>query len=180
MLAWYGVAPPAPEADRVWVGPRLLVRDGASEGFVADELAASDVACPIAWRALVLEQKTGTDAIASAWLSDHPEFTALPGIARRVAGALADAGRAVAARPANAPGSPAVARAAAPEPPPAIPVVATSGITVTALATRPDSGARPESARVVRVEPAAVKPDSAADTLRTPALHESLAAGEHR
>jgi hypothetical protein len=59
-------------------------------------------------------------------------------------------------------------------------VVATSGITVTALATRPDSGARPESARVVRVEPAAVKPDSAADTLRTPALHESLAAGEHR
>src|SRR5206468_9348882 len=50
MLAWYGVAPPTSEVDRVWVGPRLLVREGETEGFVADEIPATGVGCPIAWR----------------------------------------------------------------------------------------------------------------------------------
>src|SRR5258708_39373266 len=72
MLAWYGVAPPSPEADRVWVGPRVLVRDGDTEGFVADEIPATGTGCPLAWQPRLREEKTGTNAMASAWFDDRP------------------------------------------------------------------------------------------------------------
>ena len=107
MLAWYGVAPPTPEVDRVWVGPRLLVREGETEGFVADEIPATGVGCPIAWRARLREEKTGTNAMASAWFSDRPEFTALAAFAGRMAGGVASAVRQVAARRSAAPSAPA-------------------------------------------------------------------------
>jgi hypothetical protein len=84
MLAWYGVAPPAPDADRVWVGPRVLVREGDTEGFVTDEIPATEVGCPIGWRTLLRDQETNTNELASAWLSDHPEFAALATFADRI------------------------------------------------------------------------------------------------
>jgi hypothetical protein len=93
MLAWYGVAPPAPDEDRVWVGPRLLVREGDTEGFVSDEIPTTGVGCPIAWRAALREQSSRTTAMASAWFSDHPEFTALAGLAGRAAHGFAGAAR---------------------------------------------------------------------------------------
>jgi hypothetical protein len=49
-LAWYGLAPDAADERRIWVGPRLLVRNGDVEGFVADEIPATGAGCPIAWR----------------------------------------------------------------------------------------------------------------------------------
>lgn len=49
-LAWYGVAPSEPDERRIWVGRRLLVRNGDTEGFVADEIPLTRVGCPIAWR----------------------------------------------------------------------------------------------------------------------------------
>jgi hypothetical protein len=105
MLAWYGVAPPSPEADRVWVGPRLLVRESETEGFVADEIPATGVGCPIAWRAPLREEKTSTNAMASAWFSDHPEFTALAALAGRWAGAAVRAGQEAVARSSAPPGT---------------------------------------------------------------------------
>src|SRR6185295_3521030 len=96
-------APPRPEADRVWVGPRLLVREGETEGFVADEIPATKVGCPIAWRAWLREEQTGTNAKARAWFSDHPEFTALAGLASRLAREVATAGGQWAARRSAAP-----------------------------------------------------------------------------
>ena len=98
MLAWYGVAPPSPEVDRVWVGPRLLVREGETEGFVADEIPSTKVGCPIAWRARLREEQTSTGAMASAWFSDHPEFTALVAFTSRVARGVGSAARQVAAQ----------------------------------------------------------------------------------
>lgn len=92
-LAWYGLAPPSGEADRVWVGPRLLVRDGDTEGFVTDEIPATGVGCPTAWGPRLNEDKVGTSAMASAWLADRPEFSALAVLGRRAASGLAAAAR---------------------------------------------------------------------------------------
>lgn len=150
MLAWYGVAPPAPEVDRVWVGPRMLVREGETEGFVADDVPATGVGCPIAWRALLQERKTHVNALASAWFSDHPEFTALAAFAARVAGQVADAARDFAARPTAAPSA---SEASARDPARAATAGFTSRVTIAPGPAPPDSGTLPHAA---------------ADTLRAP------------
>ena len=49
-LTWYGLAPPNQDEKRIWMGPRLLVREGDVEGFVADDIPLTGVGCPIAWR----------------------------------------------------------------------------------------------------------------------------------
>ncbi|HKQ56540.1 MAG TPA: hypothetical protein VJY35_01615, partial [Candidatus Eisenbacteria bacterium] len=75
--AWYGLAPAPPHTDRIWVGPRMLVRAGDAEGFVTDDIAGTRVGCPVSWRPHLREERTGAGANASAWLSDRPEFAAL-------------------------------------------------------------------------------------------------------
>jgi hypothetical protein len=84
-LAWYGLAPPGQNVDRVWVGPRMLVRIGDVEGFVSDEIPGTGVGCPISWRPRLREENRGASAMVSAWLADRPEFTALAVFGRRVA-----------------------------------------------------------------------------------------------
>jgi hypothetical protein len=138
VLAWYGVAPPAPEVDRVWVGPRMLVRDGETEGFVADEIPATGVGCPIAWRARLREEKTGTNAMASAWFSDRPEFTALAALGVRVASGVASVGREIAARRLAAPNAP-DAPARGLDPTATIAAAFTSRITVVAAKAAADT-----------------------------------------
>jgi thiamine biosynthesis lipoprotein ApbE len=96
-LAWYGLAPSTREVDRVWVGPRLLVREGDADGFVADEILATRVGCPIGWRARLLEENTRASAMASVWLADRPEFVALGVVGGRVARGLARTGARLAA-----------------------------------------------------------------------------------
>jgi thiamine biosynthesis lipoprotein len=96
-LAWYGLAPPSAEADRVWVGPRMLVRTGDAEGFVTDDIMTTRAGCPITWRARLHEENTNASAMVSAWFADRPEFPALLAFGGRVAGGLASAGRQVAA-----------------------------------------------------------------------------------
>ncbi len=49
-LTWYGLAPAPQSEHRIWMGPRLLVREGDMEGFVADDIPLTGVGCPIAWR----------------------------------------------------------------------------------------------------------------------------------
>jgi len=136
-LAWYGVAPPAPETDRVWVGPRLLVREGEAEGFVADDIPTTGTGCPIAWRGALRERGNRTGALASAWLSDHPEFAALAPLACRVARGVAQAGQRLAARPPVPPAS----SAPAPEPRPVATVDAafTNRVTVSVAPALGDS-----------------------------------------
>jgi thiamine biosynthesis lipoprotein len=91
-LAWYGLAPPAPDADRVWVGPRLLVRADDSEGFVADEITATRTGCPIHWRPRLKDDHTNAAAMAGAWFADRPEFPALITLGGRAAEGFAYAG----------------------------------------------------------------------------------------
>ena len=49
-LAWYGIAPANNDDQRIWMGPRFLVREGDMEGFVADEIPLTGIGCPISWR----------------------------------------------------------------------------------------------------------------------------------
>lgn len=105
-LAWYGIAPPGRNLDRVWVGPRMLVREGENEGFVADEIPGTGVGCPISWRVRLREERTGASAMASAWLADRPEFAALIVFARRVAGGIAQARSQLATWRRGMPGTP--------------------------------------------------------------------------
>jgi hypothetical protein len=105
-LAWYGLAPPGSNVDRVWVGPRMLVRAGDNEGFVADEIPGTGVGCPISWRVGLREERTRPGALANAWLADRPEFAALIVFARRVADGLVEARRRVAAWRRGTPGTP--------------------------------------------------------------------------
>jgi len=179
MLTWYGVAPPSPEVDRVWVGPRLLVREGDTEGFVADDIAATPVACPIGWRTLVNEQKTGADAMASAWMSDHPEFAALPAIVERVRGAL-EARRALLASQAEArrateAAAAAAAAARAAQAAQAQSAAHASAVTVTPLPVRAESSAV-DSARRDTVARAASR-DTMLDSLRAKAIRDTLPMG---
>ncbi len=85
-LAWYGLAPPAPDARRIWVGPRVLVREGETEGFVADEMPLTGVACPAAWRPWLLQRDAGTESatLANAWIAGRPEFAPLVSFGRNV------------------------------------------------------------------------------------------------
>ncbi len=87
MLAYYGLAPAEPETRRVWVGPRMLVRDGDTEGFVADEIAATKVACPSVWRQRTFADSTGSGmgAWTAQWAASRPELAPLLSIGRQIA-----------------------------------------------------------------------------------------------
>ena len=75
-LAWYGVAPTQPGEGRIWVGPRVLVRVGETEGFVADEIPLTPVGCPIAWREWLRDDGTGlsTNAWTAQWMGGMKQF----------------------------------------------------------------------------------------------------------
>ena len=88
-LSWYGVAPPQPKAERVWVGPRMLVRQGDLEGFIADEIPSTGVGCPIAWRDRLREESAGANALMRAWVAERQEFLAIATLGNRIAEGLA-------------------------------------------------------------------------------------------
>jgi hypothetical protein len=90
-LAWYGLAPPQQNVDRVWVGPRMLVHVGDTEGFVADVIPETGTGCPISWRPRLHEENKDASAMVGAWLADRPEFTALIVFGQRIAHGLAKA-----------------------------------------------------------------------------------------
>ena len=85
VLAWYGLSP-AESARRMWIGPRMLVREANTEGFVADDLAATEAACPFLWRARLFDyDDAGMSAWTAQWTADRPEFAPLVSMTRRIA-----------------------------------------------------------------------------------------------
>jgi hypothetical protein len=90
-LAWYGVAPASGHERRIWVGPRILVRVGTSEGFVADEIPLHGVGCPVAWREWLRDDSMTLSANAwtAQWMGDLKQFTPLVHAGRGVARAFA-------------------------------------------------------------------------------------------
>ena len=75
-LAWYGLAPETSEPRRIWVGPRLLVRNGDLEGFVADEIPLMEAARPVSWRDWLGGDDTRLSANAwtAQWMGEAKQF----------------------------------------------------------------------------------------------------------
>ena len=95
-LAWYGLAPETSEPRRLWVGPRLLVRDGDLEGFIADEVPLIEVARPVAWRDTLGSDLTSLSANAwtAQWMGEVRQFAPIVrfcmGVGRTVGGLMAE------------------------------------------------------------------------------------------
>ena len=87
-LSWYGLAPPTPDERRIWIGPRVLVREGDTEGFIADEIPSTPVGCPAAWREWMRGDRTnlGASAWTARWLGPAREFAPVIRFGRRIVG----------------------------------------------------------------------------------------------
>jgi len=112
-LAWYGLAPDAADERRIWIGPRLLVRNGDLEGFVADEIPSIDAGCPVAWRDWLRGDAAhpSGNAWTAQWMAESRQLAPLVsfclGVARAARGG-GDASRLAAPSPQSTP--PAAAR----------------------------------------------------------------------
>jgi len=88
-LAWYGLAPAVPDERRIWVGPRALVREGDTDGFVADDIPATGVGCPIGWRDFVRgNPRDGVEEWTAEWIGGRKEFAPIVSLGRRLAARL--------------------------------------------------------------------------------------------
>jgi len=78
-LAWYGVAPETSGERRIWVGPRLIVRSGDTEGFVADDIPSVAAGCPVAWHAWLRGDAShpSGNAWTAQWLADSRQLAPL-------------------------------------------------------------------------------------------------------
>lgn len=88
MLAWYGLAPASADESRLWVGPRVLVREGDLAGFIADDIPETAAGCPDSWRRW-LHAKPGvleSNAWTAEW-SGAREFEPLVQYGRALVGA---------------------------------------------------------------------------------------------
>ena len=86
-LTWYGIAPPLQDETRIWMGPRLLVREGDMEGFVADEIPLTGVGCPIAWRPWLRPNHSpmGSNTWAAQWVRESRQLAQAVDFTRDVA-----------------------------------------------------------------------------------------------
>lgn len=104
-LAHYNLSPPeGPSSSgrhtrQVWIGPRALVTVDGDDGYVADEIPATKVGCPVAWRPYLLPgaSESERNLFAVRWVNPPGgEFVqvakALRNMALRV-GSLAGGGR---------------------------------------------------------------------------------------
>lgn len=92
-LAWYGLAPEVPGEHRIWVGPRVIIHSGDTDGFVADDISSTPAGCPVAWRAWLRGDAAhpSGNAWTAQWLADSRQLAPLVdlcmGIARTARGA---------------------------------------------------------------------------------------------
>ena len=88
-LSWYGLTPSVAEDRRIWVGPRMLVRSGDTEGFVADEICANRVGCPLAWQEWM---RNGSSLSANPWtaqfMGEARQFAPFIELGQRIVGSF--------------------------------------------------------------------------------------------
>jgi hypothetical protein len=89
-LSWYGLGPGHASERRVWVGPRLLVRNGGVDGFIPDEVPRGRVACPIAWNDWLGSDATHMSAHAwtAQWMGDAKQFAPIVNFAMALGRAI--------------------------------------------------------------------------------------------
>jgi hypothetical protein len=86
-LTWYGLAPTTTDEPRIWMGPRLLVREGDMEGFVADDIPLTGVGCPISWREWLRRDNGSMSANTwtAQWMRDSRQLTQAVDLGRDIA-----------------------------------------------------------------------------------------------
>jgi hypothetical protein len=86
-LTYYGLAPERDDEKRIWMGPRLLVREGDLDGFVADDIPLTGVGCPVVWREWLRPNRATMDADAwpATWMRQSPQFSDAVQFGREVA-----------------------------------------------------------------------------------------------
>ena len=69
-LTYYGLEPTRDDQPRIWIGPRVLVRCGDVEGFIADDIPATALGCPRPWRKRLIPDSTAmrADVWALRWV----------------------------------------------------------------------------------------------------------------
>ena len=105
-LAWYGLAPEGSDPRRIWIGPRLLVRNGNMEGFVTDEIPMIEAARPVSWRGWLGDNTTlSGNAWTAQWMGEARQFAPVVKLylAARAAGQKRETKRVVAATSAGQP-----------------------------------------------------------------------------
>ncbi|HTM00659.1 MAG TPA: hypothetical protein VL503_05995 [Candidatus Omnitrophota bacterium] len=85
-LAYYGLTPVADDAQRVWVGPRVLVKDGEEEGFVADEIPSIRAACPLTWQDWLKHDTTGlsSNEWTAQWMKESKQLAQMVSFGKQV------------------------------------------------------------------------------------------------
>jgi hypothetical protein len=75
-LAYYGLAPAAENEPRIWVGPRVLVREGDLEGYVSDDIPRIEVGCPLTWHDWLKHDTTGLSGNewTAQWMRESREL----------------------------------------------------------------------------------------------------------
>jgi hypothetical protein len=86
-LTYYGLAPEPENERRIWMGPRLLVREGEMEGFVADDIPLTGVGCPVAWRDWLRRdtESMTADNWPAQWVRESPQLSDAVDLGRDVA-----------------------------------------------------------------------------------------------
>jgi hypothetical protein len=89
-LAYYGLAPTADNEARVWVGPRVLIREGDTEGYVSDEIPRIAVGCPLTWHDWLKHDTTGLSGQewTAQWMRESRELAQFVDFGRDVLGRL--------------------------------------------------------------------------------------------
>ncbi|HEV2106293.1 MAG TPA: hypothetical protein VGU27_11255 [Candidatus Eisenbacteria bacterium] len=88
-LEWYGLAPEPADERRIWMGPRLLVREGDSDGYVADDIPRTAAGCPRAWTGWRTGAGTaGAVGWSGQWIGSAPQLAPVIELGRSLAGRL--------------------------------------------------------------------------------------------
>jgi len=85
-LAYYGLTPVADDARRVWVGPRVLVREGDEEGFVLDDIPSIRAGCPLTWQEWLRHDTTGMsrNEWSARWMRDSKQLAQMVSFGKQV------------------------------------------------------------------------------------------------
>jgi hypothetical protein len=85
-LAFFGLEPGGAGERRIWVGPRVLVRDGNTDGFIADDIPSIQVACPLAWQDWLRHDPSGLSGNewTAQWMRQSRQLAQFVGMGRDV------------------------------------------------------------------------------------------------
>ena len=85
-LAYYGLMPVEEEQQRVWIGPRVLVREGGEDGFVTDDIPLTRAGCPLTWQDWLKHDTTGMSRHewSAQWMKESRDLAQMVNVGKEV------------------------------------------------------------------------------------------------